>query len=69
MSTTTMNPEPVAAPEVTRPPAPEMEPLNERRAPESEDVPADRTAMLFWIIAFAILAFIVLCDLLSSLLR
>ena len=70
MSTTTTNtPTSAPAPEVTTPPAREPEPQEDTWGHDPEDAPADRTALLFWIIAFAILAFIVLCDLLTSLWR
>jgi hypothetical protein len=47
------------------------EPSTEQRAylEEPGDVPADRTAMLFWVIAFVMLAVLALGDLVLSLFR
>jgi hypothetical protein len=69
MSTATSKPEVAAPPEVMAKPVPPTDREEETWAHEPEDRPADRTALLFWLIAFAILAFITLCDLVMGFFR
>ena len=69
MSVVTDKPEPDAPPELMTKPAPLADREEEIWAREPEERPADRTALLFWLIAFAILAFITLCDLVMSFFR
>ena len=67
MSTVTSKPETAAPSEpTTKPPLPANREV-ESRAREPEDGAADRTALLFWLIAFAILVFVTFCDLVVSL--
>jgi hypothetical protein len=69
MSTATSKPEAAVPPELATKPVRLADREEETWAREPEDRPADRTALLFWLIAFAILAFITLCDLVMGFFR
>jgi hypothetical protein len=69
MSTATSKPEAAAPPKLTTKPVPPASREVETWAREPEDRPADRTALVFWLIAFALLAFITLCDLVMNFFR
>jgi hypothetical protein len=69
MSTAASNPKPSAPPELTTKPAPQADREEETWTREPEERPADRTALVFWLIAFALLAFVTFCDLVISLFR
>jgi hypothetical protein len=63
LSTATSKPEPAAPPEPTAQPSRPAGCEEESPAREPEGGLADRTALVFWLIAFAILAFVTICDL------
>jgi hypothetical protein len=58
-------------PELAPPPTRPSPPPPEQAAwePGSDGTPADRTVLVFWLIAFAALALITLCDLVMSVFR
>ena len=62
MSTATRMHEVAAPPTRTTKPVPPDDREEETRACEPEERPADRTALVLWLIAFALLAFVILCD-------
>ncbi len=66
MATAPPEPKPVPPPLLKPPAAVEQEPAWPQEPP---DVSADRTVLLFWVIAFTILAFVTFCDLVVSLFR
>ena len=62
MSTATRKHEVAAPPARTTEPVPPDKRAEETQACEPEERPADRTALVLWLIAFALLAFVTLCD-------
>jgi hypothetical protein len=62
MSTATRKHEVAAPPERTTKPVPPDDREEETQACAPEDRPADRTALILWLIVFALLAFVTLCD-------
>jgi hypothetical protein len=62
MSTATHKHKVAAPPERTTKPVPPGEREEETQACEPEERPGDRTALILWLIAFALLAFVTLCD-------
>jgi hypothetical protein len=65
MATAPPKPDPALAEPRSAPPSPEQA----ARQPDSDEAPGDRTVLVFWLIAFGLLAFITLADLVLRLFR